>query len=141
MESLWKKRLYSKRDEYQLKVLKDSNGVKTIFLERYFYRKDENGPSEQITIHKAVLVELINSLTDCKNHLELPVVKKELEISPSVRKKIQERYLRGVGIKDLCIQTNLSAFKIEGVLKEANITIISPKESKPISYRRYYKRK
>lgn len=149
MKKIFTKNLYSVQNEYKIEILENEVGVKTIFVERYFYQISDSEPSEKITIHYSVLKDLIKCLTECKNQIDLDQIpppiskgyKEKTSVSPSpTHKKIQDRYLRGVSIKDLVIQFNMTSEKIEQILKMGGIVLISKKESQPYHYRKNYRK-
>ncbi|CAL67551.1 hypothetical protein [Christiangramia forsetii] len=140
MNVIYKSSFQSIQSEYQLE-LRERSGSKEILLERHFYSKQSPEPSEGITIHPKILNELISQLIECSEKLNIPF-KHSKTLTPTQRQEIQRRYLRGISIKDLCIQFDSNLLGIERVLLDAGIELVDLNYKKPYRYwhRKNYKK-
>ena len=138
MEVKYEKSFFTKISEYQVQVEKTKKGLHKISFQRFTADKDLDDPSEKVNIHPDILNDLIESLIDCRNLLGIKPKLKKNYLPVEKKKEIEKRYLRGVNINDLCTQFDTDPVTIEKILLDAQIEIISKKDSKPTkTFRRY----
>jgi len=136
MKVIFKSSFQSIQSEYQLELI-DKNESKEILLERHFYSRQSSDPSESITIHPKILNELIVQLIECSELLNIPLKNSKI-LSPTQKKEIQNRYLKGISVKDLCVQFDRKPVQIEQILLDAGIVLTDQNYKKP--YQNWYKR-
>ena len=142
MEVKYERSFSTRISEYQVKLEEVKSGRKKVSLQRFISSKNGESPSEFLNVHPDILLDLIEALEDCRNLLRIEPRKPEIKVSEARQEEIQRRYLRGVSLKDLCIQFNMHQSTVEKVLVDRGIEIVSPKLSMPYKvYKSYGKRR
>ena len=90
--------------------------VQTIFKDKSY--------KQTIRINPNVLSEIISVLEEYKDHIPKKQLKDFRFLPDPQKDKIQERYLKGVSIKDLAMQLDLTEDDIESVLRNRNLPIV-----------------
>ncbi len=90
--------------------------VQTIFKDKSY--------KQTIRINPNVLSEIISILEEYKDHIPKKQIKGFRFLPDPQKDKIQERYLKGVSIKDLAMQLDLTEDDIESVLSNRNLPIV-----------------
>jgi hypothetical protein len=95
-----------------------------------------NQKAESIKINPSVLTDIIKVLQNY--HAKLPEESKLgiKHITETDQKKIQERYLKGVSIKDLAMQFDQSFELIKMVLRNKGVEIVENRLSKSMFWRK-----
>ena len=129
-------KIESINSNYYLHLCKHVSGERFIELEQFFY----NDTSNSIKINPNKLRSIITTLENLEKELlpkEQPVTKPELSIEE--QKKIIATYLKGISIKDMCLQFRLE----EAIIKEVLITneIVIIEETKKHYFSRNKRRK
>jgi len=129
-------KIESINSNYYLHLCKHVSGERFIELEQFFY----NDTSNSIKINPNKLLSIITTLENLEKELlakEQPVSKPELSIEE--QKKIIATYLKGISIKDMCLQFRLE----EAIIKEVLITneIVIIEETKKHYFSRNKRRK
>lgn len=141
MKIKYERSFFTKISEYLLQAEMTEKGLHLITFQRFLADKNVENPSEKINIHPRILVNLIEALEECRDTLGIEPLDKEEKLTVEKKNEIKNRYLRGISIRDLCIQFDKKPFVIERILLEQNIELITPSQSKPYnSYKKYRKK-
>lgn len=129
-------KIESINSNYYLHLCKHVSGERFIELEQIFY----NDTTSSVKINPNKLRSIITTLENLEKELlpkEQPVTKPELSIEE--QKKIIATYLKGISIKDMCLQFRLE----EEIIKEVLITneIVIIEETKKHYFSRNKRRK
>lgn len=88
---------------------------------------DDNKNSQVIKIKSSVLTEIIKVLQNYHAKLYVKYKGEIKHLTDSDKQKIQDRYLKGIAIKDLAMQFDQSEELIEHILVNNGIQIVSNK--------------
>lgn len=90
----------------------------------------------KIKLKPAILSDVIKTLQEFQTKLPTSKVKESPHVSEEDKKKLQDRYLKGVSIKDLAIQFDQKESFIETILRNKGIKIVPNEVPKRIYYKR-----
>ena len=122
------------KSDFLIDLVEHDNGQ--LYVEIVQTILNSNQKAESIKINPSVLTDIIKVLQNY--HAKLPTESK-LEIKHITeidQKKIQERYLRGVSIKDLAMQFEQTYELIEMILRNKGIEIVKNTLPKPKFWRK-----
>jgi len=113
------------KSAFLIDLVKHNNGQ--LFVEIVQTINSENKIVQSIKINPSILPEIINVLLDYQTEFTTKPKSKTLELSYDDQQKIQDRYLKGVPIKDIAMQYGRSPKLIEMILRNRGIEIVSNK--------------
>ena len=128
-ETIDKNILTYDKSTYTLKLIKIRSRSFYVEIAQTIHGSEENVNS--IKINPSVLPDVIEALQDYKQILDEAFIIGAKYISKTDQQKVQDRYLKGVSIKDIALQIGKSEELIETILRNRNIEIVSnemPKE-------------
>ncbi|HSJ67966.1 MAG TPA: hypothetical protein VK921_09840 [Anditalea sp.] len=123
------------KSSFIIRLVKHSSG--SVYIEIKQEIIDENYNSQVIKINPFNLTDIIKVLQNYHANLPLKYREKITHIIDSDEQKIQDRYLKGISIKDLAMQFDQSEKLIEQILINSGIQIVSNKLPK----KRWWKRR
>lgn len=97
--------------------------------------------TQTIKISSFFLKDIISTLQKYQMSISDNIIIKKDNPIEDINQRIQEYYLKGVLIKDLCLIFDLSEKTITKVLIEKGLAILHDSENKLISKRKYFKKK
>lgn len=124
------------KSSFLIEIIKHRNGKKYVEINQTIHENDGNLHS--IKINPQILDEIIDVLQQYQSKL---LVKSNKPIPEDTQREIQNRYLKGISLKELALQFRLKQDVIEGILRSRGIEIISNEIPKNKKYRKRYKKK
>lgn len=123
------------KSAFLIDLVKHNNGSLYVEVIQTIYADDKIDQS--IKINPSVLAEFIQVLTNYQSKLPKRKAVFKIMLTEEEKGKIQDRYLRGISIRDLSMQLGKSEELIEQTLRNRGIEIVSNK----IPRKRYWRKK
>lgn len=127
------------KSDFLIDLVKHDNGQLYIEIAQKILNTDKK--SESIKINPSVLSDILKVLQNYQAKLPKESISEIKHITEFDQKKIQDRYLKGVSIKDLVLQFDQTHELIEMILRNRGVEIVENKIPKSWYYKRNYKRK
>ena len=127
------------KSDFLIDLVKHDNGQLYIEIVQKILNTDKK--SESIKINPSVLSDILKVLQNYQAKLPKESISEIKHIIEFDQKKIQDRYLKGVSIKDLALQFDQTHELIEMILRNRGIEIVENKIPKSRYAKQYYKRK
>lgn len=131
------------KSDFLIDLVEHDNGL--LYIEIVQTIIDSKKENNSIKINPTVLTDIIKVLQNYQAKIPNKSDLKNKHITDSDQKIIQERYLKGVSIKDIAMQLDQTSELIEMVLRNRGIEIVEielpkPKFSRKRKYRKRRKR-
>ncbi|MDO3694733.1 hypothetical protein QVZ41_07755 [Wenyingzhuangia sp. chi5] len=127
------------KSDFLIDLVKHDNGQLYIEIVQTILNTEKK--SESIKINPSVLSDILKVLQNYQTKLPKESISEIKHITEFDQKKIQERYLKGVSIKDLALQFDQTHELIEMILRNRGIEIVENKIPKYRYYKKNYKLK
>lgn len=122
------------KSAFLIDLVKHDSGL--LYIEVIQTINDDNQNVQSIKINPSVLSDIIKVLQTYQVKMPVKIAKPTKHLSDSDQQKIQDRYLKGISIKDLTLQFDQSEELIEMVLRNKGIKIVSNEIPKSWRWRR-----
>lgn len=123
-EVLDKHTLAYEKSTYALKLIKISSKSFYVDIKQTIHSSEENS---SIKINPSALPDIIEALHCYKQILDEIFIARPKYISKAKQQIIQDRYLKGVSIEDIAMQTGKTEELIETILRSRDIEIVPNK--------------
>lgn len=140
MEIKYGRSFFTRISEYRIQVGMTIKGRYVVMIDRFTGDKENGNPSESLNINPDILLDLIEALEECRDTIGIKPRPAEGKFELDKKREIQNRYLRGVSLKDLCVQFNTKTENIEKILMEADIELVTPRDSMPYKFYRNFRK-
>ena len=127
------------KSDFLIDLVKHEKGL--LYIEITQSIIDSKNQNNSIKINPTVLSDIIKVLQNYQAKIPNTSELKNKHITDSEQQKIQERYLKGVSIKDLSMQFDQTPELIEMILRNKGIEIVDNELPKPKFFAKSYKRK
>jgi len=117
-------------------LMKTEKGTRYINVTQTVERPEQLPLRQEIKIHSAVLDDFIRVLNAVAKEIPEAQLLSRKPISQEQRNEIQNRYLKGVSIRDLTVQFDVPVQMIEEVLREKRIPITYEDQVHPLRVKR-----
>lgn len=124
------------KSSFLIDLVKHDNGA--LYIEILQNIQNEKSEGQKIKINPTVLMDIVKVLLEFHEKIPDSQVNRVLYWTESEKKKLQDRYLKGVPIKDLALQFDTTEKVIEMILRNMNLKIVS--DFKP-EKRRFWRRR
>jgi hypothetical protein len=123
------------KSAFLIEIVRNATGAKYVEITQTI--TTDPPEIQKIKINRVLLADILVTLLEY--HLEIEEASKitPTYLTASDQQKIQDRYLKGIPIKDLALQFGKSEALIERVLRNRGIEIVSNK----IPYKKRWKRR
>lgn len=122
------------RSDFLIDIVRHDNGM--LYVEIVQNIIDSKNRTSSIKINPTILTDIIKVLQNYQAKIPNKPDLKNKHITDSEQQKIQERYLKGVSVKDLAMQFDQTTELIEMILRNKEIEIVNNELPKP----RYWKK-
>lgn len=127
------------KSDFLIDLVKHDNGL--LYIEITQNIIDSKNEKNSIKINPTVLSDIIKVLQNYQAKFPKKPDLKNKHITDLEQQKIQERYLKGVSIKDLAMQFDQTSELIEMILRNKGIEIVENELPKPKFWKKNYTRK
>jgi|SRR5690606_33503475 len=127
------------KSDFLIDLVKHDSGL--LYIEIVQNIIDSENEKNSIKINPTVLSDIIKVLQNYQAKIPNKSDLVNKHITDLEQQKIQERYLKGVSIKDLAMQFDQTSELIEMVLRNKGIEIVENELPKPKFWRKSYTRK
>ena len=114
---------------FLIDLVKHESGL--LYIEIVQTINDNSKDGQTIKINPSVLSDIIKVLQNYQAKIPGKIDKQTKHITEEDKQKVQDRYLKGVSLKDLAIQFDQSEELIEMVLRNRGIVIVPNEMPKP----------
>ncbi|WP_410004848.1 hypothetical protein [Aequorivita nionensis] len=135
-EVIDKHNLTYEKSTYELRLIRVSRKSFYVDISHIIHASEENSA---IKISPSALPDIIEVLKSFKQILDESTIEHPKYISEAVQQIIQDRYLKGVSIKDVALQMGKTEELIEKILRSRDIEIVPNKL--PYTYNESAKKK
>jgi len=122
------------KSDFLIDLVKHDNGL--LYIEIVQSIMDSKSMNNSIKINPTILTDIIKVLQNYQAKIPNKSEIKNKHITDSEQQKIQERYFKGVSIKDLAMQFDQTSELIEMVLRNKGIEIAENELPKPKFWRK-----
>ena len=122
--------LEHEKSSFLLDLIKHNNNL-YINIKQTIHADSANPVPTEIKINPAMLDELMEVLKFYSEQIPQQQKEKEKFLSAAKREEIQNRYLKGIAIKNLSLQFECRKELIEQVLRNKGIAIVDGNQLKP----------
>ena len=127
------------KSDFLIDLVKHENGL--LYIEITQNIINSKNEKSSIKINPTVLSDIIKVLQNYQAKVPYKPDSKNKHITDLEQQKIQERYLKGVSIKDLAMQFDQTSELIEMVLRNKGIEIVEIQLLKPEFWKKNYTKK
>ncbi len=113
------------KSDFLIDLVKHDNGL--LYIEIVQYIIGSKSSNNSIKINPVILTDIIKVLQNYQAKIPSKFDLKNKHITDYAQQQIQERYLKGVSIKDLVMQFDQSSELIEMILRNKGIEIVENK--------------
>jgi hypothetical protein len=125
------------KSSFLIDLVKHDSGALYIEILQKIHNDKSDG--QRIKINPTILMDIVNVLLEFHEKIPDRQLDGVLHLTELEKKKIQDRYLKGVSIDDLALQFDTTDKIIEMILRNMNLKIVS--DFKPEKKRYWRKRK
>ncbi len=122
------------KSAFLIDLVKHDSGSLYVEIVQTIYESQKGGQS--IKINSSILTDIIQVLQNYHAKMPDKTTTNSIHLTETDKQKIQDRYLKGISVKDLALQLDQSDELIEMVLRNKGIQIVSNQAPKPIWWRR-----
>lgn len=122
------------KSDFLIDLVEHNNGQ--LYVEIVQTILNSNKKAESIKINSSILSDIIKVLQNYQAKLPKESILEIKHITEIDQKKIQERYFKGVSIKDLAMQFDQTSELIEMILRNKGIEIVEKGLYKPKFWRK-----
>ncbi|MDP2040461.1 MAG: hypothetical protein Q8S14_08080 [Algoriphagus sp.] len=109
------------KSTFLIDLVKNERGLLYLEISHIIHNVKEIG---KIKLKPAVISDLIKVLQEYQTKLPSIKIEETTHLSESVQQKIQDRYLKGVQIKDLAIQFDQKEELVEMIIRNKGIALV-----------------
>ncbi len=114
--------LESVKSSFLIDIVRHKNGMKYVEIVQTIHQ--DHSLKSSVKINPIMLTDLIKTLQNYKDKIEKAHKDSKKYLSEEVKIDIQNRYFKGVAIKDLGVRFGLSVQMIETVLRNRGVEIV-----------------
>lgn len=122
------------KSAFLIDLVKHDSGSLYVEIVQTIYKSEKGGQS--IKINPSILTDIIQVLQNYHAKMQGKTSTNSIHLTEKDKQKIQDRYLKGVSVKDLALQFDQSDELIEMVLRNKGIQIVSNEVPKATWWRR-----
>jgi len=111
------------KSAFLIDLVKHDSG--SLYIEVVQTISDDNKGTQSIKINPSILTDIVKVLQNYQAKIPTKTNQRTKYLTESDQQKIQERYLKGVSLKDLALQFDQSEDLIEMVLRNKGIQIVT----------------